>query len=174
MYPLLVKTVVRGQAPAQHAGGLCRAIPKSASLAHSTAGWRSILLLEPTNKAIQKAYPGRLMEELLKSCAPSQFGGFPEVSLDHPAVVVKAHFSNLVASGQNGGAVFVDRKAAYYAVIRDPPSQTCCTLFCPPISPHRSKPSCRKKVCWSDLCRPGRMILPSCLAQFRHTGSRPL
>ena len=71
------------------------------------------------------------MEELLKSCAPSQFGGFPGVGLDRPAVVVKAHFSYLVASGQNGGAVFVDRKAAYYAVIRDALLATRCAQTTP-------------------------------------------
>ncbi|CAE7773935.1 unnamed protein product [Symbiodinium sp. CCMP2592] len=119
LFPLMVKAVVRCQGPAQHNGGLARAIPKGRQQAGSPSGWRSILLLEPSAKIIQKAFRPQLVQELERHKSHYQFGGLPRRRLDEPSSIVRAHMARLRAGQQTGGAIFLDSRAAYYSLIRD-------------------------------------------------------
>ncbi|CAE7516044.1 Large2 [Symbiodinium sp. KB8] len=119
LFPILAKSVVRCSGPLQHNGGLARAIPKSKQQAGSPAGWRSILLLEPTGKILQKAYRTQLVLALEQHKSKNQFGGLPHRRIEDASVMVRAHFARLKAHRQTGGALFIDSRAAYYSLVRD-------------------------------------------------------
>ncbi|CAE6935081.1 unnamed protein product, partial [Symbiodinium sp. KB8] len=119
LFPILAKSVMRCSGPLQHNGGLARAIPKSKQQAGTPAGWRSILLLEPTGKILQKAYRTQLVLALEQHKSKNQFGGLPRRRLDDASVMVRAHFARLKAGRQTGGALFIDSRAAYYSLVRD-------------------------------------------------------
>ena len=125
LFPVLVKSVVRGCGPMQHNGGLARAIPKGKLQAGTPAGWRSILLLEPSGKILQKAYRKQLIVALDQYKSRNQFGGLPKRRLEEPSVIVRAHFSRLRARQQTGGALFIDSRAAYYSLVRDALVESC-------------------------------------------------
>ena len=119
LFPILAKCALRCRGPLQHNGGLARAIPKGKQQAGTPAGWRSILLLEPTGKILQKAYRTQLVLALEQHKSRNQFGGLPHRRLEEPSVMVRAHFARLKAHSQTGGALFIDSKAAYYSLVRD-------------------------------------------------------
>ena len=119
LFPVLAKSVLRSNGPLQHNGGLARAIPKSKLQASTPAGWRSILLLEPTGKILQKAYRPQLIRALEQYKSKNQYGGLPRRRLEEPSVMVRAHFARLKAGRQTGGALFIDSRAAYYSLVRD-------------------------------------------------------
>ena len=119
LFPILAKSIVRCSGPLQHNGGLARAIPKSKQQAGTPAGWRSILLLEPTGKILQKAYRPQLVQALEQHKSKNQFGGLPRRRLEDASVMVRAHFARLKACRQTGGALFIDSRAAYYSLVRD-------------------------------------------------------
>ncbi|OLQ10081.1 hypothetical protein AK812_SmicGene6223 [Symbiodinium microadriaticum] len=119
LFPVLAKSVLRCNGPLQHNGGLARAIPKSKLQASTPAGWRSILLLEPTGKILQKAYRPQLILALEQHKSKNQYGGLPRRRLEEPSVMVRAHFARLKAGRQTGGALFIDSRAAYYSLVRD-------------------------------------------------------
>ena len=125
LFPVLAKSVVRGCGPMQHNGGLARAIPKSKLQAGTPAGWRSILLLEPSGKIIQKAYRKQLIVALEQYKSRNQFGGLPKRRLEEPSVIVRAHFARLRTRQQTGGALFIDSRAAYYSLVRDALVESC-------------------------------------------------
>ncbi|CAE7734509.1 unnamed protein product [Symbiodinium sp. CCMP2592] len=119
LFPVMAKMIVRSRAPLQFSGGLACAIPKSKLQASKPTGWRSILLLEPSGKAIQKALRQKLVGFLDAGRAKGQYGGLPHKKLAQPSLLVRSHFVSLVSAHATGGAVFIDSKAAYYSVVRD-------------------------------------------------------
>ena len=117
--PVILKLLARGIGPLQWSGGLAHSIPKGAKDPSSAQGWRAILLLESDAKAFQKAWRPHLLRALEPVRSVGQHGGIPGHTLDQPSALVRAHFQELSAKCQSGGALFVDCAAAYYSVVRD-------------------------------------------------------
>ena len=72
-----------------------------------------------TAKVIQKEFRRQLVATLEEYRAHSQFAGLPRRFLEQPSSMVRSHFAQLCASSQTGGALFIDSRAAYYAIVRD-------------------------------------------------------
>ena len=117
--PVILKLLARGVGPLQWSGGLAHSIPKGAKDPTSVQGWRAILLLESDAKAFRKAWRPHLLRALEPVRSVGQHGGIPGHTLDQPSALVRAHFQELSAKSQSGGALFVDCAAAYYSVVRD-------------------------------------------------------
>ena len=116
---LYSKLVAQGVCPLQWGGGNAYSIPKGSGLAADMSGWRSIMLLEPEGKAIQKAWRASLLAFAAAKAPAGQHGGFPGHTLSMVAFRVRAHFLALRHRGMCGGALFLDCKSAYHSVVRD-------------------------------------------------------
>ena len=119
LFPIYSKLVAQGVCPLQWGGGNAHSIPKGSGLAADMSGWRSIMLLEPEAKAIQKAWRASLLAFAADKAPAGQHGGFPGHTLSMVAFRVRAHFLALRHRGMCGGALFLDCKSAYYSVVRD-------------------------------------------------------
>ena len=113
LFPIYSKLVAQGVCPLQWGGGNAYSIPKRSGLAADMSGWRSIMLLEPEAKAIQKAWRVNLLAFAAGKAPAGQHGGFPGHTLSMVAFRVRAHFLALCHRGMCGGALFLDCKAAY-------------------------------------------------------------
>ena len=116
---LILKCQLRRQCPIAWRGGLATAIPKPSKPPHTTAGWRSILLLEAGAKGIAKALRQDLLRAFDTIRQPAQGGSRP----GNPLQVASAHVRGLVrrirASKKCGGILFVDGQAAFYSLLRE-------------------------------------------------------
>ena len=118
-FPVVCKTYLRDPAPGQWTGGLAVAIPKPQKPSTAHQGFRSVMLLECDNKAVQKAARPRLLELLPALGVPDQMGGRPGFTLSLPAACVKAHLAFLKRTKTPGAVIFVDATSAYYSITRD-------------------------------------------------------
>ena len=118
-WPVFAKSVLRDPFPMQWRGGAAVAVPKQGKAADSLEGYRSVLLLEPPAKAVQSAYRPMLHEAFLAVRTQVHFGGVAGAPISLPAACAKAHLLHLDATHTNGGAIFIDCKAAYYSVSRE-------------------------------------------------------
>ena len=92
LFPIYSKLVAQGVCPLQWGGGNAHSIPKGSGLAADMSGWRSIMLLEPEAKAIQKAWRASLLAFAADKAPAGQHGGFPGHTLSMVAFRVRAHW----------------------------------------------------------------------------------
>ena len=118
-WPVFVKSVLRDPFPFQWRGGAAVAVPKPGKAADTLEGYRSVLLLEPSAKAVQVSYRSMLHETFLKLRDQVHFGGVAGSPISLPAACAKTHLVHLNATHSNGGAIFLDCRAAYYSVARE-------------------------------------------------------
>ena len=118
-WPVMMKSILRDPFPMQWRGGLAVAVPKPKKAADELAGYRSVLLLEPSAKAVQKAYRPMIHEAFLDVRTPVHYGGVAKSPITLPSACAKAHLLHLDSTKSNGGAVFIDCAAAYYSVARE-------------------------------------------------------
>ena len=118
-WPVMLKATVRDPFPMQWRGGLAVAVPKPGKASDVPQGYRSVLLLEPSAKAVQKAYRPLIHEAFLETRTPAHYGGVAKAPLTLPSACAKAHLLHLDSDRSNGGAVFIDCAAAYYSVARE-------------------------------------------------------
>ena len=119
IWPILAKSMVRDPLPFQWRGGSATAIPKPCKDGSELQGYRSIMLLEPTAKAVQTAFRPQIQEAFVALRSTVHYGGLAGAPITLPAACTRAHLQALNALRLNGGAVFVDCKAAYYSVARE-------------------------------------------------------
>ena len=119
LFPIHCKLLLQGVCPIQWSGGCAHSIPKGSGDSSDLAAWRSIMLLEPEAKAIQKAWRPRLLQAAAERSPHGQHGGFSGNTLSMVSFRVRAHFLALKQQGMSGGVLFLDCKAAYYSVVRD-------------------------------------------------------
>ena len=116
---IVLKCQLRRQCPIAWRGGLAAAIPKPSKPPHTTAGWRSILLLEAGAKGIAKALRQDLLRAFDSVRQPAQGGSRP----GNPLQIASAHVRGLVrrirASKKCGGILSVDGQAAFYSLLRE-------------------------------------------------------
>ncbi|CAE7761117.1 unnamed protein product [Symbiodinium sp. CCMP2456] len=117
---LLLKCQLRRQCPLIWRGGIAVPIPKPTKPPHTTAGWRSILLLEPGAKAVARALRADLLQAFDCVRQPAQGGSRPK----NPLPVASAHVKGLIKRIADyklcGGILFVDGQAAFYSLLREP------------------------------------------------------
>ncbi|CAE7525428.1 CACNA1S [Symbiodinium sp. CCMP2592] len=118
-WPALLKAVLRDPFPFQWRGGAAVAVPKPGKASDELEGYRSVLLLEPSAKAVQVAYRPLLHDLFLGLRTSVHYGGVSGAPIALPAACARAHLMHLNANLSSGGAVFVDCKAAYYSVARE-------------------------------------------------------
>ncbi|CAE7225175.1 unnamed protein product [Symbiodinium sp. CCMP2592] len=117
--PLLLKCLLRRQCPILWRGGIATAIPKPLKPADSVEGWRSILLLEAGAKGIAKAIRNDLLQGYSQLRQAGQSGSMPGQPLQVSMAHVRGLVKRIKASGQSGGILFVDGRAAFYSVLRE-------------------------------------------------------
>ncbi|CAE7343965.1 unnamed protein product [Symbiodinium sp. CCMP2592] len=117
--PLLLKCLLRRQCPILWRGGIATAIPKPLKPADSVEGWRSILLLEAGAKGIAKAIRNDLLQGYSQLRQAGQSGSMPGQPLQISMAHVRGLVKRIKASGQSGGILFVDGRAAFYSVLRE-------------------------------------------------------
>ena len=100
-------------------GGCAFSIPKGTGKACEVASWRSIMLLEPEGKVVQKAWRPNLLQVTAQRSPPGHHGGFPHNTPSMVSFRVRAHLLALRQQGLSGGALFLNCKAAYYSIRRD-------------------------------------------------------
>ena len=118
-WPVMMKSIIRDPFPMQWRGGAAVAVPKPGKASDELQGFRSVLLLEPTAKAVQTAYRPMLHDVFMRLRTNVHYGGIAGAPISLPAACAKAHFLHLDKAKKCGGAVFVDCKAAYYSVARE-------------------------------------------------------
>ena len=119
VWPILAKTVLRDSFPFQWRGGAAAAVPKPGKASNELEGYRSVLLLEPTAKAVQTAMRPCIQEAFIDLRSAVHYGGLAGSPITLPAVCTRAHLQYLNAQNLCGGALFLDCKAAYYSVARE-------------------------------------------------------
>ena len=119
IWPILAKAMIRDPLPFQWRGGSATAIPKPCKDGSELQGYRSIMLLEPTAKAVQTAFRPQIQEAFVALRSTAHYGGLAGAPITLPAACTRAHLQALNVHNLNGGAVFVDCKAAYYSVARE-------------------------------------------------------
>ncbi|CAE7858178.1 unnamed protein product [Symbiodinium microadriaticum] len=118
-WPVMMKSIIRDPFPMQWRGGAAVAVPKPGKASDELQGFRSVLLLEPTAKAVQTAYRPMLHDVFMRLRTGVHYGGIAGAPISLPAACAKAHFLHLDKAKKCGGAVFIDCKAAYYSVARE-------------------------------------------------------
>ena len=116
--PLIVKIAVTGVAPTLWRGAQAIALAKPGKPPTSLAGWRSIALYDAAAKGLGKALRKQLSASLNTFAAAGQHGSVPGDALPLPAHCVQSYLSAASASNQSCAILFLDGKAAYYALIR--------------------------------------------------------
>ena len=106
IYPVLCKTLLQGVLPLQWAGGKAHAIPKTASGLDQLSAWRSIMLLEPEAKAVQKSFRPALAALAQTQACEGQHGGFSRQTLAMVSARAKAHYLFLQQHSLCGGGGF--------------------------------------------------------------------
>ena len=116
---LLLKCQLRRQCPLIWRGGVAVPIPKPNKPPHTTAGWRSILLLEPGAKAVARALRADLLQAFDCVRQPAQGGSRPKNPLPVASAHVKGLIKRIVDYKLCGGILFVDGQAAFYSLLRE-------------------------------------------------------
>ena len=119
LHPVHCKAIAHGCMPLQWVGGKAHSIPKPNGATGSLTAWRSIMLLEPESKALQRAYRPALLSAVKTVGSVGQHGGMPGQTLQMASFRVRAHFLHLKNHNISGGALFLDSRTAYYSVVRD-------------------------------------------------------
>ena len=118
-YPILLRQVLRADAPLGWLGGRIAPIPKPGKPPTSLAGWRSILLLDPAHKAVARAMRSQVLAALDKLAHPAQCGGRKGLPLELPKTYVRTQLAWLCARHQSGSILFIDGRNAYYSAVRN-------------------------------------------------------
>ena len=117
-YPLLLKSVSNGRSPTLWRGGASVPIAKSGKDPATVKGWRSILLLEPSQKALGVAIRPALLQALSALTHPGLAGAQRGLPLSLPSMLVSLHVSMLCHEKASGGVLFLDGESAFYNTVR--------------------------------------------------------
>ena len=157
-FPLVLRQVLRAQAPMEWTGGQVAPVPKPGKPATSTSGWRSILLLDPAHKAVAKTLRPALLRALDGIAKTAQCGGRKGYTLELPKSYVRVHLENLHACRRSGSVLFLDGKTAYYSTVRnilhdqggfDDSEALLC--FVEALHPDEGA----RRLLYDELCKPG-------------------
>ena len=74
-YFVLLRQLLRADAPLGWLGGQIAPIPRPGKPQHCPTGWRSILLLDPAHKAVARSVSPLVLAALEKLAHPGQCGG---------------------------------------------------------------------------------------------------
>ncbi|CAE7475133.1 CACNA1S [Symbiodinium sp. CCMP2456] len=119
IWPVMAKALTRDPMPFQWRGGMATAIPKPGKDGSLPQGYRSVMLLEPSAKAVQTAFRPSIQEAFVALRTPLHYGGLSGAPITLPASCARAHLQFLNTKGLCGGAVFIDCASAYYSVARE-------------------------------------------------------
>ena len=125
-FPILLKTVANGRGPLLWRGGTAVPIAKPGKDVTTVKGWRFILLLEPSQKALGAAIRPALLDALQSLAFPGLAGGRKGLPLSLPSLLVSLHVSWLCQHKESGGVLFLDGESAFYNTVRS---------FLHPLSP---------------------------------------
>ena len=128
-YPILLKSLSNNHSPLLWRGGVATPIPKPGKNPGTVRGWRSVLLLEPSFKAVAAAVRPPLLDGLQQLTCPGLAGARKGQPLTLPALLVSLHISTLQKEGASGAVLFLDGESAFYNTARaflHPQSEECC------------------------------------------------
>ena len=117
-FPILLKSASNGRSPTLWRGGLAAPIAKPGKDLTSVKGWRSILLLEPSQKALGAAVRPALLQALDGLTHPGLAGARRGMPLSLPSMLVSLHISMLCRDKASGGVLFLDGESAFYNTVR--------------------------------------------------------
>ena len=116
--PLIAKIAATGVAPSLWRGAQAIASAKPGKPPTSLSGWRSIALYDAAAKDLGKALRKQLSASLRTHVADGQHASLPGDALPLPAHCVQSYLSAASTRNQSCAILFLDGKAAYYALIR--------------------------------------------------------
>ncbi|CAE7573770.1 unnamed protein product [Symbiodinium sp. CCMP2592] len=118
-WPVLLQTVLRSNEPVGLKGGVMHRISKPPAAAHTTAGYRGILVQSCLSKVLHRATRHLAVAHWNKHILPLQLGGRKGCPAAFGHFCSRAFLAYARATGQTAAILFVDIAAAYYGVIRE-------------------------------------------------------
>ena len=119
MYPLFLKTALRGQLPLQFRGGFLIPLHKHKGSVSDPTSYRGILLQNTMAKAFAKCWRSRLVSCFGTVAAPFQYGCLRKRGVIEAHFPVRLHMQTCAHLKLSSGIIFVDIKSAYYSVIKE-------------------------------------------------------
>ena len=119
MYPLFLKTALRGQLPLQFRGGFLIPLHKHKGSISDPKSYRGILLQNTMAKAFAKCWRSRLVSCFSTVAAPFQYGCLRKKGVIEAHFPVRLHMQSCAHLKLSSGIIFVDIKSAYYSVIKE-------------------------------------------------------
>ena len=118
VYPIYIKSAVRGQVPLVWRGTQSVALHKPGKPAWSLNSWRNIALHDVCAKGIGKAVRSMLCPALARLSTKGQHGALAKQDIGAPSHYVQCYVRLARAKSQSGAVVFLDGQSAYYSVLR--------------------------------------------------------
>ena len=118
LYPIFLKSVLRGQALPDLSGGWLIPLFKQKGSAQAMSGYRAIMLEPVLARTFARAWRGRLEDGLSKVAAPLQYGGRRGLAIEAVHLCVKLWQCNAVARRQSVTLLFMDIRSAFYSVVK--------------------------------------------------------
>lgn len=119
LYPLFLKTALRGQLPLQFRGGFLIPLHKHKGSISDPKSYRGILLQNTMAKAFAKCWRSRLVSCFSTIAAPFQYGCLRKKGVIEAHFPVRLHMQCCAHLKLSSGIIFVDIKSAYYSVIKE-------------------------------------------------------
>ena len=118
IFPILVKSAIRGQGIMEMSGGWLLPLYKGKGSIHCMAGFRAIMLESNVSRALSKAWRGQLVAGLQKVACPMQWGGRSGLAIGPIHLHVYFWKRRAKRLQKSHAVIFLDIKAAFYSVVK--------------------------------------------------------
>ena len=118
VFPLLLKSAVRRQAIAEHAGGWILPLYKGKGPPCKMQGYRAILLEPTLARIFSRTWRSRLVDGLANVAADMQWGGRQGIGINPLHLQVRMWQSNAKHCQKSLSLIFIDLKTAFYSVVK--------------------------------------------------------